>query len=140
MVRLRTAAVVAAMCSLIASVVVISPATAADAASADTAAWCAAVIKANTRFGTMKNKHYLRSALASPRIQKALISYTVKRKAQVLSITPSAIKTAMSHELTYYSHLVANGFSKTTPLAPFTIADSKKLLAYQHAHCGITGP
>jgi hypothetical protein len=98
------------------------------------------VIKTNTRFGTMKNKHYIRSALASPSIQRALITYTVKHKARLLSITPAAIKTAMSHELTYYGHLVASGFSQKTPLAPFTIADSRKLLDFQHRRCGITGP
>jgi hypothetical protein len=125
---------------VIASVVLVLAANAADTASSDTATWCAAVIKTNTRFGTMKNKHYIQSALTSPSIQKALITYTVKHKAKLLSITPTAIKTAMSHELTYYTHLVASGFSKSTPLAPFTIADSRKLLNYQHAHCGITGP
>ena len=113
---------------------------AAHSTGSNTAQWCAAVIKTNTRFGTMKNKHYIRSALNSPSVQKALVTYTVKHKAQILAITPAQIKTAMSHELTFYANLVANGFKRTTPLAPFSPADSKRLLDFQHAHCGITGP
>jgi hypothetical protein len=130
----------AAACAFLgAAAIATSTADAAHSSRADTKAWCAAVIQANTMFGTMKNKHYVAAALNGPKAA-ALIGYAVRHKAQLLAATPAVIKKAQTDELTFYTHLVGSGFSPKTAMAPFTLAESKKLLDYQHAHCGITGP
>lgn len=138
--RCRRHSAAALLSVFVAAVVAVPIAAAAPARATDRAAWCAAVIKINTRFGTMKNKRYIQSALSSPAKRQAVVRYAVAHKAHILAITPKEIKKAQIHELTFYANLVENDFATSTPLAPFTFADSTQLLDYQHEHCGITGP
>jgi hypothetical protein len=102
------------------------------------AKWCADVIRINTQYGYMKNKHY--NAQATPAQIRNIVGATLAYKAAFLAETPAEIKTQTSHELIFFAHWRANNYSSTTPLAPYGRADAVKLLAYQHAHCGITGP
>jgi hypothetical protein len=116
------------------------PSVAATSTGSDTPAWCAMVIQINTKYGAMKNKHYLPGAKVPLKSQEAIISAAVAQSAQILKITPAAIKKAMSDELTYYAHLKARNYASPASLAPFTIAEAGQLLDFQHAKCGITGP
>ena len=111
---------------------------AATGTRSDTAAWCALVIQINTKYGAMKNKHYLNPIPA--KASKTIIAYAVAHRAQILAVTPASIKKAQSDELTYYAHAVANNYAPTTPLTPLTPAELTQLLNFQHAKCGITGP
>ena len=120
------------------ALLVSSPGVAATGTRSDTSAWCAMVIQINTKYGAMKNKHYLFPI--PPKASKTIISYAVAHRTQLLAVTPSVIKKAMGDELTYYAHVVASHYAPTTPLAPFTPAEATQLLNFQHAKCGITGP
>ena len=101
-------------------------------------AWCALVIQINTRYGAMKNKHYLPGNQVSVKSQKAIISAAVAQRARILAVTPIVIKKAVTDELTYYARLKARGYSNPASLAPFTIAEAGQLLTFQHTKCGIT--
>jgi hypothetical protein len=101
--------------------------------------WCAAVIRINTKYGAMKNKHYLPQSQVSASNRKAIVDAAVATRNQLLALTPSSIKKAMTHELDYYAHLFANHYSPTTPFAPMTIADVHQLANFQRDTCGITG-
>lgn len=102
-------------------------------------AWCALVIKINTKYGTMKNKRYLPTGKVPLSAWKGVIDEALAKRRQVLAVTPSSIKKAMTHELTYFAHIKANHYNlKTTPLAPYTIADVTTLANFQRTQCGIT--
>jgi hypothetical protein len=107
--------------------------------TSNTAQWCAAVIKINTQYGTMKNKRYLPQDKVTQKQRVAVYEAALKQKGKLLSITPKSIKTAQQHELTFFANLKANHWSPTTPLAPMTIADIHKLSAFQRTQCGIKG-
>jgi hypothetical protein len=118
-------------------------ATGADAslsASPSAKAWCAIVIKINTHYGAMKNKHYLPPNQVPVKSQKAIVSAGVAQRAQILAVTPPEIKKAMTDELTYYARLKARGYTNPASLTPFTIAEAGQLLNFQHIKCSITGP
>jgi hypothetical protein len=97
------------------------------------------VIQINTKDGAMKNKHYLPPSQISPSTFKAIVDAAVANRHRLLALTPSSIKDAMTHELDYYAHLLANHYSTTTPLAPMTITDVHQLTNFQRDNCGITG-
>lgn len=101
-------------------------------------AWCMLAIKINTQYGTMKNKHYLPGNKVPLKSQEALISAAIAQRTQILAVTPTVIKKAMTDELTYYAHLKARGYTNPGLLTPFTIAEAGQLLTYQHKYCGIT--
>ena len=132
--RLAAAGLAAASFALL----VPSPSVAGTSTGSDTPAWCAMVI--NTKYGAMKNKHHLPGTKVPLKSQKAIVSAAVAQSAQILKITPAAIKKAMSDELTCYAHLKARNYASPASLAPFTIAEAGQLLDFQHAKCGITGP
>jgi hypothetical protein len=113
---------------------------AATSSGPNTAAWCALVIQLNTKYGVMKNKHYLPINTVPPKAQKAVISAGLAHRTQILALTPTVIKKATSDELTYFAHLRASGYSLQVSPAPFTVAEARQLLIFQHAKCGITGP
>jgi hypothetical protein len=129
--------VAASLAVVCVALIVASSSVAATRAVSNTAAWCALVIQINTKFGAMKNKHYLSP---TAKVSKAIIPYAVAHRAQILAVTPTVIKKAQSDELTYYAHLVASNYAPTTPFAPLTPAELTQLLNFQHAKCGITGP
>jgi hypothetical protein len=97
------------------------------------------VIQINTKDGAMKNKRYLPPSQISARTFKAIVDAAVANRHRLLALTPSSIKNAMTHELDYYAHLLANHYSTATPLAPMTIADVHQLAKFQRDECGITG-
>jgi hypothetical protein len=104
------------------------------------AKWCADVIRINTQSGLMKNKHYLPASQVTLAQYKRVIEAALAKRAQLLAETPTEIKTATSHELAYFARLKANNYAPTTTMTPYTAGDATKLINYQHAHCGITGP
>ena len=112
--------------------------TSALSAAQNPKAWCALVIQINTQYGAMKNKRYLPGNKVPLKSQKALISATISQRTQILAVTPTVIKKAMTDLLTYYARLKARGYSNPALTAPLTIAEAGKLLDYQHKYCGIT--
>lgn len=118
-----------------------APATAAtrSVTGPSPGAWCAAVIQINTKYGTMKNKHYLPANQVTDKQRFAVYEASLKARSQLLAITPAAIKKSMADELAFFANLKANKYATTTPLTPLTIADIKQLTAYQRTQCGITG-
>ena len=112
--------------------------TSALSAAQNPKAWCALVIQINTQYGAMKYKRYLPGNKVSLKSQKALISATIAQRTQILAVTPTVIKKAMTDLLTYYARLKARGYSNPALTAPLTIAEAGKLLDYQHKYCGIT--
>jgi hypothetical protein len=137
---MRLSAVLVAL-AVAASILVVftSPAV---AARRDTAAWCALVIKFNTQYGTMKNKHYVKITNATQRATRALIKAAAEpaNRAKVLAVVPSEIKSAQVHQLDFFTRLVAHHFDQSTPLGTLTLAEIEQLTKFQHVHCGITGP
>ena len=113
-------------------------ASAGSAAAPSPAKWCADVIRINTQAGYMKNKHY--NAMATPAQVKQIVTKTLAMRETLLAETPAEIKTATSHELTFFANWRESNDVNPTVLFPYTQADATKLLHYQHAHCGITGP
>jgi hypothetical protein len=76
----------------------------------------------------------------TPKILKAVIEAGVPYANQLIAAAPKSIKKAQRDEITYFRHLKANHYSPKTPLAPYTSADARRLLDFQHKHCGIKGP
>jgi hypothetical protein len=116
-------------------------AIAASAGAADApnpAKWCADVIRINTQAGYMKHKHY--NTMATPAQVKQIVTRTLAMRERLLAETPAEIKSATTHELTFFANWRESNDVNPTVLAPYTQADAAKLLHYQHAHCGITGP
>jgi hypothetical protein len=107
------------------------------ASGRDTGSWCALVIKINTSAGYMKNKHY---GKLTPQIFKAVIVAGQGSGARLVAAAPASIKAATQHEVAWLAKVKANGYNPATPGGAFTAADARKLIAFQHAHCGITGP
>jgi hypothetical protein len=137
----RSGAVTFVVCTaLFVTAGVVSPANGSSSEGSDTGSWCAAVIRMNTQFGTMKNKRYLPPVQVSTKALRAVITYAAAHRMELLAATPAEIKTAQTHELVYFTHLVVTKFSPRTPLLPYTHTDAVTLLDYQHAHCGIKGP
>jgi Spy/CpxP family protein refolding chaperone len=116
-----------------------SSTTSTTATTSNTAQWCAAVIRVNTQFGTMKNKRYVPLEKVTQKQWIAVWDYTLKHKAELLAITPAVIKKAMQHELAFFARLKATHWATTKSLAPMTIADVKQLNAFQRTQCGIKG-
>jgi len=112
-------------------------APAGPASRRDTASWCALVIKINTAAGYMKNKHYGR---LTPQIFRAVIAAGQGYGDRLVAAAPPSIKAATQHEVAWLARAKANGYNLATPGGTFTATDSRKLIAFQHAHCGITGP
>jgi hypothetical protein len=105
----------------------------------NTAQWCAAVIRINTKYGAMKHKRYIRQDQVPMRSRIAIFEAALREQAKLLAITPPTIKKAMRDELAFFAHLKANHYADTTPLTPLTIAEVNQLSAFQRTKCGITG-
>jgi hypothetical protein len=120
-----------------------SPAGAAPGArsttvrAADAKSWCAAVIATNTKLGTMKNKTFISTAKVSPTAWKNVVDAAVAGRSRFIALAPSSIKTAVAHEMAYFAHIKANHYAKTTPLAPWTIAEVNKITNFEKTQCGI---
>ncbi len=129
--------------AIVAALIAVAPAAATTYTSAttasvvDTTSWCKAVIDANTRAGTMKNKRFLSPSRITPVMWKKVVDMAVANGSKFIALAPSSIKTAVTHQIAYYKHIKANHYSKTTPLAPMTLADVKKITDFERTQCGI---
>jgi len=69
---------------------------------------------------------------------EGVIDASLAGRSHFLAVTPPSIKKAVTHELTYFAQVKANHYNlKTTPLAPFTVAEVTQLSNFQRANCGI---
>lgn len=131
-------AVVAALIAVAPPAAATSSTSTTTASVVDTKSWCKAVIDANTRAGTMKNKRYLAPSQITPAKWKKVVDAAVANASRYIALAPSSIKTAVRHQMAYFRNIKANNYSRTTPLAPMTLADVKKLTDFQRTKCGIT--
>ncbi len=107
------------------------------AGAADTRSWCAAVIATNTKYGTMKNKTFISTDKISPTTWKNVVDAAVAGRSRFIALAPASIKTAVTHEMAYFVHLKANHYAQSTPLAPWTLAEVKKITNFEKTQCGI---
>lgn len=105
--------------------------------AADTQSWCAAVIATNTKYGTMKNKTFISTDKLSPTVWKNVVDAAVAGRSRFIALAPGSIKTAVTHEMAYFVHLKANHYGQSTPLAPWTLAEVKKITNFEKTQCGI---
>jgi hypothetical protein len=130
--------------AVVAALIAVAPAAATKSTSktpanaADTKSWCKAVIDTNTKAGTMKNKRFLAPAKITPAMWKTVVDEAVANGSRYIALAPSSIKTAVVHQIAYFRHIKANHYSRTTPLAPMTLADVKKISDFERTQCGIT--
>jgi len=129
--------------AIVAALIAVASATATTSTSTTTASvvdaksWCKAVIDANTRAGTMKNKRFLNFATVPPSAYKKIVDEAVAHGDKYIALAPSSIKTAVRHQIAYFKNIKARNYSKTTPLAPMTLADVKKITDFERTQCGI---
>ena len=109
----------------------------AAAGAANTKEWCAYVIQANTKAGAMKNKRFLPIDKVPPSVWKKVVDAAVTGRSKLLAVTPSSIKTAMTHELDWFARIKANHYSNATPLGSWTLAEVKKITDFERTKCGI---
>lgn len=132
--RTHVIALGAALVALLAA----APAGAGTSSTADTKAWCAAVIDANTKAGTMKNKRFLDVSTMSASAWKKVVDLAAAHGDKFIALAPGSIKTAVRHQIAYFKHIKANHYSRTTPLAPMTLADVQKITDFERTRCGIS--
>jgi hypothetical protein len=113
-------------------------ASSAPARAADTKSWCKAVIDANTKAGSMKNKRFLPTNSITPSLWKKVVDAADAGGDRFIALAPNSIKTAVKHEIAYFRHIKANHYSRTTPLAPWTLAEVKQITTFERTQCGIT--
>ena len=134
----------AALAAFLTALLFASPGTATMSAASSPAggpsakAWCALVIKINTKYGTMRNKRYLPEGQVPASAWEGVVDAAVAERSRILAVTPSSIRKAMTHELAWFARVKANHYNRATPLASFTIADITKLTNFQRTQCGIT--
>jgi hypothetical protein len=100
--------------------------------------WCAAVIKLNTKYGTMKKKRYLRPSEVTPRAWRHVVDAWLAGRDRYIALAPRSIKTAVKHELAWYAKVKASHYSRQTPFPPLTSVDITKLTNFESTRCGIT--
>ena len=106
--------------------------------AADTQSWCAAVIAINTKYGAMKDKTFIASRTAFR--FKDFVDATVAGRSRFIALAPASIKTAVTHQMAYFVRLKANHYSERTPVAPWTLAEVKKIVNFEKTQCGIKWP
>jgi hypothetical protein len=130
--------------AVVAALIAVAPAAATKNTSStpanavDTKSWCKAVIDTNTRAGTMRNKRFLAPSKITPVMWKKVVDAAVANGSKYIALAPSSIKTAVRHQIAYFRNIKANHYSRTTPLAPMTLADVKKISDFERTQCGIT--
>ena len=130
--------------AIVAALIAVAPAAATTSTSTTTASvvdaksWCKAVIDANTRAGTMKKRRFIATSKITPTMWKKVVDEAVAHGGKYIALAPSSIKTAVKHQIAYFKHIKANNYSRTTPLAPMTLADVKKITNFERTKCGIT--
>jgi len=108
------------------------------ARGADTQSWCAAVIAINTKYGAMKNKTFIASRTAFR--FKDFVDAMAESRSRFIALAPASMKTAVSHQMAYFVRLKANHYSQRTPVAPWTLAEVKKIVNFEKSQCGIKFP
>ena len=98
------------ICIAMALVVAASAAARTNTASstarqADAKSWCKAVIDANTKAGTMKNKRFVSFATVPPSAYKRIVNEAVANGAKYIALAPSSIKTAVKHQIAYFKNI-----------------------------------
>jgi len=106
--------------------------------AADAQSWCAAVIAISTKYGGMKNKTITTSRAAFK--FKDFVDATVAGRSRFIALAPASIKTAVTHQMAYFVRLKANHYSERTPVAPWTLAEVKKIVNFEKTQCGIKWP
>jgi hypothetical protein len=106
--------------------------------ASDTKSWCAAVIRANTNAGIMKNKRFLPINQVPAAAWKKVVDLAVAQGDRFIDLAPSEIKTAVKHEIAWFKRLKANHYSRNTPLAPLTLAEVKQITNFEKTKCGIS--
>jgi hypothetical protein len=124
-------ALVAALCAFAAA------AQPAGAAGADTKGWCNAVIRVNTKAGTMKNKRFVLPGQYPAGAWKKVIDWAVANRERYVSLAPAEIKTAVKHQVAWFAKVKANHYMFTASSLPMTIADVKKISNFEKTKCGI---
>jgi hypothetical protein len=133
----------ATLAAVVTALLIGSPAAAttravsASAGAENTKEWCDAVIQANTKAGAMKNKRFLPVGTISPSTWKKVVDVAVSGRSRFLAVTPSSIKTAVTHELDYFARIKAHNYSRTTPLGSWTVAEVGKITDFEKTKCGI---
>lgn len=138
---MRARSKVATWGAVIALLVAAAPAGAAQtrtSSASDTKGWCALVIRVNTRLGIMKNKRYVSVRSISLSTWKKVVDAAIANGDRLIALAPSSIKTAEKHQIAYFKRVKANGYARTTPLAPLTLAENGQLVTFQKTKCGIT--
>src|SRR5438128_7955443 len=96
------------------------------ARTADAKGWCAAVIKVNTKYGTMKNTRFLPPGQVPLSAWKKVIDATLAGHDRYLALAPSEIKTAVKHQIAWFAKV------------PMTVAEVNKITRFERMRCGIT--
>ena len=108
---------------------------------ADTQAWCAWMIRVNTKYGLMKNKHYVPEDKMTVAAWKGVIDTTLAQQKQYIAIAPASLKSILAHEVAYYARVKKKGYVLThAKLGTFTRAELKALTDFQRTKCGIVFP
>ena len=126
--------------AVIALLVAATPAGAVQtrtSSASDTKSWCAAVIRANTNAGTMKNKRFLPVDQVPAGAWKKVVDLAVAQGDRFIALAPNEIRTAVKHEIVWFKRIKANGYSRNTPLAPWTLAEVKQITNFEKTKCGI---
>jgi hypothetical protein len=105
--------------------------------AANAAQLCALVIQINTKYGAMKNKRFLPTSKVTPSGWKAIVDAAVTERSHLLAVAPSDIKKALTHELAWFARIKANHYSKSTPLAPWTVTEVGQITNFERTKCGI---
>jgi kynureninase len=137
---MRGRAMAATVGAVIALLVAAAPAGAVQtrtSSASDTKSWCAAVIRANTNAGTMKNKRFLPIDQVPASAWKKVIDLAATQGDRFIAIAPSEIKTAVTHEIAWFKRIKANHYSRTTPLGSWTLAEVKQITNFEKTKCGI---
>ena len=66
-----------------------------------------------------------------PSAYKRIVNEAVANGAEYIALAPASIKTAVRHQIAYFKNIKARNYSKTTPLAPMTLADVKKITDFE---------
>jgi hypothetical protein len=107
--------------------------------SADSQAWCAWMIRVNTKYGLMKNKHYIPESKWTVAAWKGVIDTTLAQQKQYIAIAPASLKAILAHEVAYYARAKAKGYMLTkAKLGSFTRAELNELSDFQRTKCGIS--
>ncbi|MCI0686816.1 MAG: hypothetical protein L0Y54_06200 [Sporichthyaceae bacterium] len=106
----------------------------------DAAAWCDLVIRVNTKWGLMVNKHYLPPGEVAMEQLVGLVDEALAGANQYVAASPPAIRRAVEIQLQYFQALKDHNFDVTSVLLPdaeFAQA-TEDLNAFQEDKCGVT--